>query len=152
MSNIHPFPALKKSPYVFGGHIDSAKVCLRLFGDDLIPNSISEILGAKPDIACLKGETRITQSGTVVEKTGKWILNGSLPENTPLERQIQSLLHKVTDDLDAWHELARRYRVEIFCGVFLEAFNRGFVLSTQLIDQLAKRKLQLNMDLYSHFE
>jgi Domain of unknown function (DUF4279) len=153
MSNIHPFPAKRKSPYIFGGPVDSAKVSLRIFGDELVPGAISELLAAKPNISCIKGEQRFTSSGIIFEKTGKWILHGNLPENAPLEDQINALLNAVTNDLSIWADLAGQdFRLEIFCGVFLEAFNRGFVLSKDLLSELSDRNLQLNMDLYSHYE
>lgn len=153
MSNIHPFPPKKKQShkYLIGGPIDSSRVSLRVIGDHVQPHAISELLAAIPDIACEKGDKRILFSSNKMmeERTGKWILHGTDPEFIHLEKQIISLLEKVTDDMSIWRELTENYEVDIHCGVFLEAFNRGLVFSNYLFSELSKRNLKLNFDFYS---
>lgn len=152
MSNIHPFPPKNKltDTYLIGGPIDSSRVSLRVMGDKVLPHAISEMLAAMPDLACEKGDHRITrQTGMQKERTGKWILHGQEPEFIHLEKQIISLLDKVTDDLSVWQELTANFEVDIHCGVFLEAFNRGLIFSNYLLSELSKRNLKLNFDFYS---
>lgn len=158
MSNIHPFPPKCKQSdtYLIGGPIDSSRVSLRVFGEDLRPHAISELLAAIPSLACEKGDQRIVRSSNsmLTERTGKWILHGNEPEFMHLEKQIISLLDRVTDDLSIWQDVTAQYEVDIHCGVFLEAFNRGLIFSNYLLSELSKRNLKLNFDFYScgHFE
>ncbi len=154
MSNIHPFPPVKvpKHGYLIGGPIDSSKVSLRIFGESLLPDSISELLAAKPDIACKKGDQKFRHNQMHIERKGKWILYGAEPEHMHLEKQIITLLDRVTDDLTIWQDLSDNFNIDIHCGVFLEAFNRGLVFSNYLLSELAKRNLKINFDFYSTFE
>jgi hypothetical protein len=48
---------------------------LRVFGDDLIPESVSALLGATPTDSYRKGEVKLLRSGKeLIYKTGMWRL------------------------------------------------------------------------------
>ena len=55
----------------------------------------------------------------------------------------------MTDDPVVWHNLASRFDVDIFCGLFLECFNRGFNVSPELMERLAGCRIRLEFDIYS---
>lgn len=59
-----------------------------------------------------------------------------------------NLLDRVTDDLAIWQELSGRFSVDVFCGVFLEDFNRGFVLSPAVLRRLADQGIEIGFDIY----
>ncbi len=131
----------------FGGPIAEATVSLRLFGEALDPDEVTELLGCKPTSTRRKGDGIPGQYHRIAN-VGYWLLEGSPPSEVRLEQQVNNLLDKVTDDLAVWHDLTNRFNVDIFCGLFLECFNRGFNLSPKLFQCLADRGIRLEFDIY----
>jgi hypothetical protein len=132
----------------FGGPIDRACVTLRLFGDALVPEEVTRLLSTEPTKARRKGDVIPDKRYHRVAATGTWQLEGGLPEGTELEEQIAALLSAVTADLQAWQQLGREFDVDIFCGVFLDDSNRGFVLSPRVMQMLSERGIELGFDIY----
>lgn len=104
---------------------------LRLIGDDLIPEEISRLLGATPTAYETKGAQSKPNAGgrTFTARTGSWRLK--VPHRIPgdLNGQIAELLAQLTCDLGVWRELVARFRVDIFCGLFLNEDNEGIDLT-----------------------
>jgi hypothetical protein len=67
-----------------------------------------------------------------------------------LEQQIQFILDSATPDLAKWQEVASRWPMDVFCGLFLERPNRGLSISAPLLKQLGDRGVTLGLDIYSH--
>lgn len=114
-----------------GGPVDKIKVGLRVIGDSLDPNEVTKLLGCEPTKA-----------------KGNWILDGKLPPTDDFEVQIENLLASVTDDLSAWKALADKYRIDIYCGLFLKDINRGCDLSSKIIKALSERNISICFDIY----
>ena len=131
-----------------GGPIDRVKVCLRFFGDSLIPEELTRLLGCQPTVALRKGEVIPNRRYHQVASIGSWRLNGAQPEAMELEEQVKVLLGLVTDDLEVWRELTTTYGVDIFCGLFLEESNRRFRLSADLVKMLSDRGIEMSFDVY----
>jgi hypothetical protein len=51
-----------------------------------------------------------------------------------------------------WAELAGRYQMDVFCGVFLDHLNEGFELSPATTSALGARQLTVGFDIYGHCE
>jgi hypothetical protein len=151
---------------IIGGPIDSVRVSLCLYGDDLDPDKVTTLLGCRPTTAGRKGEPLISLGKVCkvpsvqqreqpirkprISRIGVWILS-SERSATDAEEQIQALLQRVTDDPAAWEQLSG-YRIKIDCSLTLRAWNRGLELSSALIQQLAERRLGLSFDIYCDCE
>lgn len=131
-----------------GGPVREATVSLRLFGDDLEPAEVTSLLGSQPTEARKKGELIAHSRYHLQARTGSWILKSRLDKSTDLAEQIEALLDLVTSDLDVWRKMTARYSADLFCGVFLDADNRGFDLPAQLVLRLAERGLSIGFDIY----
>jgi hypothetical protein len=131
-----------------GGPIDSCSACLRLFGDDLGPDAVSAMLGAKPTAACHKGDITRGKRYDRVAKQGKWLLAIDHVRGVPLDDLLNRLLDQVTGDLSVWRDLTVRYRADLFCGLSLELWNRGLELSPRTLQRIAERGLKLSLDIY----
>src|SRR6185295_2198397 len=81
---------------------------------------------------------------------GSWVLNSAESEHVDLEEQVLQLLSRVNPDREVWQRLTRQYKVDLFCGVFLNAgsLNRGFSLSPKVLKELAERNLEIGFDIY----
>ena len=137
-----------------GGFIDRVTVSLRVFGDDLDPNEVTRLLNCQPTKCYVKGEEVVGRTTGLrrVTHTGGWLLNSDDERSVRLDEQIANLLARVTDDLTVWGELTNRYKVDLFCGLFLDAENRECWLSAETLRWLAERTLSIGFDIYAVFD
>ena len=66
-----------------------------------------------------------------------------------LEELIQVLLNRLPSQADLWNELNKIYKIELFCGLFMNSSNSGFNLSPSLCKLLAEREIQIGFDIYA---
>ncbi len=128
---------------------DHSLVTLRFFGDDLLPEEVSALLGATPTVSHHKGqELKGSQSGAVrAARTGSWRLDAEPREPEDLEEQIFEILDQLTGDLAVWQSLAR-FRPDLFCGLFMGSSNDGVSLSPRVLLALGERGIELGLDIY----
>jgi hypothetical protein len=131
------------------GAVDHSVATLRLFGDDLVPEEISAMLGASPTDAYRKDQELIGRvTGNVrIAKTGSWRLSAARREPEDLEAQIFEILDQLTQDLGVWEALSR-YEPDLFCGIFMGSSNDGLSLSAQALLSLGQRGIALGLDIY----
>lgn len=131
-----------------GGSVNRATVSLRLIGDNLEPDEVTNRLGCQPTAGSRKGDVIPDSHYHRIARTGSWRLDGADDRSTDLERQVTNLLKRVTNDLAIWQDLSSRLKVDLFCGVFLDEFNRGFTFSPGLLRQIADRGIEIGFDIY----
>ncbi len=130
------------------GVLDHSRATLRFFGDDLVPDDVSSLLGATPTVAHVKGQEIVGLNGRVrIAKTGSWRLEARRREPEDLEAQIFELLDSLTGDLSAWTSLSR-YKPDLFCGIFMGSRNDGLPLSAEALLALGQRGVALDLDIY----
>ncbi len=127
--------------------MDSTSVALRFFGDELDPLEVSQLLGAEATVCRRKGDSmpNIHEQTT---RTGSWLLAGERQSKSSLEDQINALFDRLTDDLEVWRDLTSRYKSDLFCGLWSEAWNRGVSLSPELVARISARGLSIGFDVY----
>lgn len=123
------------------------KRCCVFFGDDLVPDDISALLGAKPTSSLRKGEVRNATGTPRIAPTGRWSLKATLREPEDLEAQVFEILDQLTSDLDVWQSLSR-YEPDLFCGIFMASTNDTLPLSAGAIRALGLRGIALKLDIY----
>ena len=136
-----------------GGPLDRVKVTLRIFGEELDPDEISSALMCEPSGKTKKGEI-VAEDGKGnrrISPFGSWRLQSTESEHVDLEEQVLKLLSRVVADPDVWRKLTHQYKVDLFCGLFLNegCVNRGFSLSAKVMKELAKRNLEIGFDIYA---
>lgn len=131
------------------GVLDHSLATLRFFGDDLVPEHLSAVLGAMPTEACVKGQELVSRStGKVrIAKTGSWRLKAERREPEDLEAQIFELLGQLSNDMSVWASLSR-YKPDLFCGIFMGSSNDGLPLSAKALLALGQRGIALDLDIY----
>lgn len=131
------------------GQIHHSAATLRIFGDDLRPDEISQMLKCQPTKAELKGEVIRYSSGRErTVKRGNWRLIAQRAEPENLDGQIQWLLSQVSGDLNVWKSLTQIYDVDLFCGLFMQSSNDGLSLSPETMLMLGRRGIELGLDIY----
>ena len=129
--------------------IHHSTACLRIFGDDLIPEEITQALQCTPTIAQRTGEVIRYQSGHErVVKCGNWRLEAAPAEPEDINAQVRWLLSQVESDPNVWESLAQQFDVDIFCGLFMQGSNDGMSLAPDVITLLGERGIPLAFDIY----
>ena len=129
--------------------IHTSAVALRIIGDKLDPDEITKLLGAPPTIAEKKGD-KITGKtpGYRIAGSGMWRLStrDRTPEN--IDGQIEEILGQLTPDLAVLRNIAKRFRTELFCGLFMDEGNEGLIISPKSLADLGARGIELQLDIY----
>jgi len=123
---------------------------LRVAAPTLEPSEVTALLGVQPTFAARKGARRRSGTADVVQRTGIWIF--ALPESREWELAdaIRTLLAALPDDAAIWSKLRSKAKVDVFCGLHLQQWNRGVELPSGLLAQLAERGLSLGLDIYAN--
>ena len=133
--------------------VERSVISLRIGGDDLVPKEITTLLGVPPTHAHSKGEMGKhivgPKIGDVrVAKSGMWRLEASPREPEDMDSQIREILSQTTSDLSVWHGITKRYRVDLFCGLFLTGTDGGLTLSPESLAALGERGIELGLCIY----
>ena len=130
--------------------IHHSAASLRIIGDELIPAEITEALGASPTHEQTKGEKMSGKNTGKVRsaRTGMWRLRVSDREPEDLDGQIREILGQLTEDLDVWKSISSRYKLDLFCGLFMECSNEGMELSPESLLALGSRGIKIGLDIY----
>lgn len=124
---------------------------LRIMGDDLAPEEITKLLGCPSTKSQAKGEV-IRGKNTHRERianTGMWQLTASDREPEDLNGQVLDLLSKLTPDLIVWSAIRQRFKIDLFCGLFMKESNEGAVISPETLRFLGERGIELSLDIYA---
>ena len=131
-------------------HLYESHMSLRVGGEMLIPDEVTRLLGAPPTTSRKKGDVQYhSKDGReTIAKIGLWML--SVEHRTPedLDGQVAEILGKLTLDLDVWAQLARRFEIDVFCGLFMRESNEGMTLSAKTMLALGARGIELGLDIY----
>lgn len=125
------------------------KACLRIWGDELIPDEVSALLGAPPSKSHSKGDALSIGLGRVrIAKTGSWRLVAQDRDPGDLDAQIDELFAQLSDDPTAWTQLSSRFELDLFCGLFMANRNDGEGISSRNLRLLGERGIELILDIY----
>ena len=130
--------------------IHHSAACLRIFGDDLIPEEITQALRCTPTVAQRTGELIRYQSGRErVVNCGNWRLEAQSAKPEDINGQVRWLLSQVESDPKVWEALVHRFDVDIFCGLFMQESNEGMSLAPDVMALLGERGIHLALDIYN---
>lgn len=121
---------------------------LRLWGDDLLPDEFTRLLGQPPSMARRKGDPMQTLPSHPPARTGSWTLSTEKEEGDALDMQIASILSCLTADLSVWNALAKRFDIDMFCGVWLDEAGQGLALEPDTLQLMGARGIKLELDIY----
>src|SRR5262249_46325128 len=107
---------------------------LRIHGDDVPFEEISQRLGVQPTRLHRKGERRGPRSPAY--RDDAWQLQAPLPETEPLARPLQALWAVVRLQLEYLKALKKRFRVDVFCGYRSNCDHAGFEVSHKSLELL----------------
>jgi hypothetical protein len=128
--------------------INRAVATLRIIGDDLHPEEVTRMIGAFPSFAHRKGEVLKRPPGRIA-KFGMWQFEAEELEPSDFDSQVSSLLDQLTKDMSIWQELGNRFKVDLFCGWFMNEGNEGEGIAPATLLALGSRQISLSLDIYA---
>lgn len=126
--------------------IDETLASLRLYGDDLDPTEVTRALGCAPTQSWRKGDEK---SAGYFRRTGGWCLETTKQQPGDLDAHIREILDSTSPDLGVWASLTERFRVDIFCSLFMSESNEGLGVEPELLRALGERGISLSLDVYA---
>ena len=132
-------------------HLHRSVATLRIMGDDVLPERVTRLLGYEPTHSLTKGQIirgRITGHERVA-RIGMWSLEATDCEPEDLDKQVAELLDKLTQDLRVWASLSEQFRIDLFCGFFMEESNEGVSISAKTMLALGQRGIEIGLDIYA---
>jgi len=63
--------------------------------------------------------------------------------------QVKELLGKLTNDLSVWADIAQRFKIDLFVGLFMDVTNEGVLISPHTMTLLGQRGIELDLDIYA---
>ena len=125
------------------GEIGRTKVSLRLFSENLDPESVTSTLEHQPTRSWRAGEMKFGRPA----KFGSWHLECDFSGD--LDTQIADLLASLSSNIATWNNLTKQHHADLFCGLFLNESNQGLVLTPETMAAIGQRGLKLSLDIYA---
>lgn len=129
-------------------NIPRLRVALRIRGDALDPDFISQQLGVAPSFSARKGERTSRRGRETLHTTGVWTYRYEVLPGTDLGDAIERLLAALPEDATLWEEITSSFVADVFCGAFLENDNQSTLIQPEVLSALGRRGLPLSMDLH----
>jgi hypothetical protein len=123
-------------------------VSLRIRGDALDPDFLTQQLGVAPSFSARKGEMVARRGTERLHTTGVWTYRLEVPPATELGDAIAHLLAALPEDATLWEEITSSFTADVFCGVFLENDNQSTVIPPEVLRTLGRHGLPLSFDLF----
>jgi len=132
-----------------GGLVDETSVCLAVYGEDLDPERVTELLGRPPTSSHRRGDRG---PKSPLYKRGGWFLElrGAAPEGP--EELVSKVLRQVPDDEAVWRKLGQLYEVQLRFAFHMTGSNRGFDFPADLVGKVAHLHASLVFDIYAYGE
>jgi len=129
--------------------INRTKVTLRVSGPDLDPEDITNTLGGFPTLSRKKGDVIRSKNGYErISSFGQWHVSAPEMEPGDLDLQVTEILNGLSSNIDDWVYIADNYKVDMFCGLFMEQQMEGIDLTPDTLFKLGQRKIILDLDIY----
>lgn len=124
-------------------------ITLRIFGDSLVPNEVTALLGVEPTHAHTKGDRHIGKDEREFANRhiGMWQLRAEESADT-FESRVLGLLARLPSSGATWNAIMQNLEADLSVGYFMERSNEEFLLTTKVLNALASRGIELLLDIY----
>jgi hypothetical protein len=134
---------------IVGGAVEKTSITLAIYGDDLIPEEISQLLGYEAR-HIQRGERRSSRASPY--KKSAWLFNQKGEAPITAEEIIREILSKISADSGIWKELSSKYDIQVRIAIHMENWNKGFDLSAETIQQIAGLGAKMIFDIYAYVD
>jgi hypothetical protein len=127
----------------------NAIVTLRIFGDSLVPDEVTALIGVEPTRAHAKGDRHIGKDGREYAKRriGMWQLRAPKGSES-FESRVVDLLSLLPNPGTVWEVINQQFESDLSVGYFMERTNEEFLITAKVVNALATRGIALYLDIY----
>ena len=127
----------------------TAIITLRIFGDSLVPDEVTALLGVEPTHAHAKGDRHLGKNGReyAARRIGMWQLRAD-ESGEALESRVLSLLARLPSSETTWATIKKSFGADLSIGYFMERTNEELLLTPRILGALANRGIELLLDIY----
>lgn len=129
-------------------NIPRLRISLRIRGDTLDPEFLTQQLGVAPTFSARKGDP-LPSRAQPPSRTGVWVYRLDVPPDTELGGVIALLLDRFPDDSTLWEEVTSSYSADIACGVFMEGDTQSTSVDAEVLVRLGRLGLPVSFDLHA---
>ena len=145
MSDIVLFSTNDAARPGIGGPIDRASLTLAIYGEDLVPEEISQRIGLDATRSFRKGE----KSGRAAERGGWCYAIDTVSPHGP-EQLLQQFFQALGGaGVVALTGLSRKYEVQLSFVLRMEGYNRGFEISPASAQRIASIGASVGFSIYA---
>lgn len=145
-------PGIPDGTVQLGGPIDWFSAALHISGDDLIPEQVTELLGAAPTRSQTKGVPLLRDDGSFryTPRFGRWTreLKPHETDEWDITELIYLLFEGLPRDLATWNAIGALAKLRVSLGLSLPASNREFEFDPPVLRFLADRGVSVWFDIY----
>jgi hypothetical protein len=132
---------------IVGGDLDEACATIRVIGLHLDPARVTALLRVRPTKSHRRGDI-VNPPYPARSSHGIWLLKSNHVKGHNLESAIWRLLRRLPSDFGRWTRALAGAKASMFCGLFLNAWNRHLNFSDKLLVELGRRKMKLQFDIF----
>lgn len=126
---------------------DEIGVTLCVYGENLVPAQISDMLGCDASCSHTRGEKKGPHSPAFPE--GAWLLEERRFAPCDPNEMVETLFLRMSSDEAVWKELSSKYRIRVHLAVHTEQ-GICFDLSQSNLALIAARHAEMFVDIYAY--
>jgi hypothetical protein len=130
-------------------YLDHSCAALKIAGDSLEPDAISQLLGCRPTLGFVKGQIEPSKGKPIVRETGCWQLDAAGQQPGDLDAHVAELFRRVNNDLSAWATLSGEHKIDLWCVYFMGEPDEDVQASAETLKVLGDRGIKLGLRIYS---
>ena len=131
-----------------GGPPDESSFTLAVYGEDLVPSEVTNLLGVEPTDSFERGYRRKPTSRPMPH--GAWFFEErGQPPRDP-DDLARSVLLRFSAPPERWSMVRERYEVQLRVALHVAGWNKGFAFSPTTMQLIAATGAELGFDLYFH--
>ena len=132
------------------------RASLRIAGDGLDPDEITQRLHIVPELAHKKGDVNstISKNGKLIRyadfRTGLWVVRSEIDEHRGIEEHIANIFDRLEPRRQEFLEICEQgCKADIFCGFFFPTSKLwGILLSNDIVRRSASFGVEIGIELY----
>lgn len=129
-------------------HQNRYSASLRISSKTLNVADITTILGIEPTRTHEKGKPFSSRNPSRLRQESLWLLESGLNSSEPLDAHMEKLADFIQDKAVLLKYLIPICYMDIFCGVFSESGQGGFVFNPVILKKLTAIPIEIVFDLY----
>ena len=115
---------------------EGCTAAFRLSGEELRPDSVTQVLGIDPSMTAYVGE-RTAPRSTRRHSKSSWILDGTTPPSSDTGAPVAELLERLPTTSEAWSALSREHRMHVLLNFQVYQMTGYFDLAASTVRRVA---------------